>query len=79
MLTSGARKNKVSTRGMVEVPLVVGDVKAGQREFPYMVRIGFLLWMTPDFFFPGRRGARKLQLYLHHLRLNSLTDIGHSR
>jgi hypothetical protein len=38
VLTPGAGKNKVSTCGIVEVPLVVGGVKAGPREFPHMVR-----------------------------------------
>jgi hypothetical protein len=38
VLTPGAGKNKVSTCGLVEVPLVVGGVKAGTREFPHMVR-----------------------------------------
>jgi hypothetical protein len=38
VLTSGAGKNKVSTCGLVEVPVVVGGVKAGTREFPHMVR-----------------------------------------
>jgi hypothetical protein len=37
VLTPGAGKNKVSTCGIVEVPLVVGGVKAAPREFPHMV------------------------------------------
>ena len=37
VLTPGAGKNKVFTCGLVEVPLVVGGVKAGPREFPDMV------------------------------------------
>uniref|UniRef100_A0A1V1FKL5 Putative serine protease 46B n=2 Tax=Reticulitermes speratus TaxID=60591 RepID=A0A1V1FKL5_9NEOP len=41
VLTPGAGKNKVSTCGIVEVPLVVGGVKAGPREFPHMAIIGY--------------------------------------
>jgi hypothetical protein len=42
VLTPGAGKNTVSTCGIVEVPLVVGGVKATPREFPHMVCMDFL-------------------------------------
>ena len=38
VLTPGAGKSNVSSCGIVEVPLVVGGVQAGPREFPHMVR-----------------------------------------
>ncbi|XP_069679769.1 serine protease snake-like [Periplaneta americana] len=41
VLTPGAGKNKVSTCGIVEVPLVVGGVKSGPKEFPHMAIIGY--------------------------------------
>jgi len=37
VLTPGAGKNKVSTCGSVEVPLVVDGVKASPGDFPHMV------------------------------------------
>lgn len=42
VLTPGAEKNEVSTCGIVEVPLVVGGMKAAPREFPHMVCKDFL-------------------------------------
>ncbi|XP_021921295.1 serine protease snake-like [Zootermopsis nevadensis] len=41
VLTPGAGTNKVSTCGIVEVPLVVGGTNAAPREFPHMAIIGY--------------------------------------
>ncbi|KAJ9594346.1 hypothetical protein L9F63_014222 [Diploptera punctata] len=41
VLTPNAVNNKVSTCGIVEVPLVVGGTDAGSKEFPHMAVIGY--------------------------------------